>query len=284
MKVHKYRDRVEEKLDDYLPKSGELADSIRYSVIDCGKRFRPILTYTIADIYKEDISLFDSSACAVELIHVYSLIHDDLPAMDDDDVRHSKPACHKKFSEAQAILTGDALQAFAFSIITNDNKIEQSIRLQCVQQLSNASYEMALGQAIDMSIMSRTVDIDILENMHSKKTGALLRCAVNLGAIISTKCSPKDMQILDSFSKSIGLAYQIQDDVLDILVSEDVLGKKQNSDIEKNKPTYPSLLGMDNSQIMLNEYYDKAIDSLDKLSVDAERLINLTRKLQSRGF
>ena len=143
---------------------------------------------------------------------------------------------------------------------------------------------MALGQAIDMSIMSRTVDIDILENMHSKKTGALLRCAVNLGATISTKCSPKDMRILDSFSKSIGLAYQIQDDVLDILVSEDVLGKKQNSDIEKNKPTYPSLLGMDNSQIMLNEYYDKAIDSLDKLSVDAERLINLTRKLQSRGF
>ena len=284
MKVHKYRDRVEEKLDDYLPKSGELADSIRYSVIDCGKRFRPILTYTIADIYKEDINLFDSSACAVELIHAYSLIHDDLPAMDDDDVRHSKPACHKKFSEAQAILTGDALQAFAFSIITNDNKIEQSIRLQCVQQLSNASYEMALGQAIDMSIMSRTVDIDILENMHSKKTGALLRCAVNLGATISTKCSPKDMRILDSFSKSIGLAYQIQDDVLDILVSEDVLGKKQNSDIEKNKPTYPSLLGMDNSQIMLNEYYDKAIDSLDKLSVDAERLINLTRKLQSRGF
>ncbi len=284
MKVHKYRDRVEEKLNDYLPKSGELADSIRYSVIDCGKRFRPILTYTIADIYKEDISLFDSSACAVELIHAYSLIHDDLPAMDDDDVRHSKPACHKKFSEAQAILTGDALQAFAFSIITNDNKIEQSIRLQCVQQLSNASYEMALGQAIDMSIMSRTVDIDILENMHSKKTGALLRCAVNLGATISTKCSPKDMLILDSFSKSIGLAYQIQDDVLDILVSEDVLGKKQNSDIEKNKPTYPSLLGMDNSQIMLNEYYDKAIDSLDKLSVDAERLINLTRKLQSRGF
>ena len=284
MKVHKYRDRVEEKLDDYLPKSGELADSMRYSVIDCGKRFRPILTYTIADIYKEDISLFDSSACAVELIHAYSLIHDDLPAMDDDDVRHSKPACHKKFSEAQAILTGDALQAFAFSIITNDNKIEQSIRLQCVQQLSNASYEMALGQAIDMSIMSRTVDIDILENMHSKKTGALLRCAVNLGATISTKCSPKDMLILDSFSKSIGLAYQIQDDVLDILVSEDVLGKKQNSDIEKNKPTYPSLLGMDNSQIMLNEYYDKAIDSLDKLSVDAERLINLTRKLQSRGF
>lgn len=284
MKVHKYRDRVEEKLNDYLPKSGELADSIRYSVIDCGKRFRPILTYTIADIYKEDISLFDSSACAVELIHAYSLIHDDLPAMDDDDVRHSKPACHKKFSEAQAILTGDALQAFAFSIITNDNKIEQSIRLQCIQQLSNASYEMALGQAIDMSIMSRTVDIDILENMHSKKTGALLRCAVNLGATISTKCSPKDMRILDSFSKSIGLAYQIQDDVLDILVSEDVLGKKQNSDIEKNKPTYPSLLGMDNSQIMLNEYYDKAIDSLDKLSVDAERLINLTRKLQSRGF
>ena len=284
MKFHKYRDRVEEKLNDYLPKSGELADSMRYSVIDCGKRFRPILTYTIADIYKEDISLFDSSACAVELIHAYSLIHDDLPAMDDDDVRHSKPACHKKFSEAQAILTGDALQAFAFSIVTNDNKIEQSIRLQCVQQLSNASYEMALGQAIDMSIMSRTVDIDILENMHSKKTGALLRCAVNLGATISTKCSPKDMRILDSFSKSIGLAYQIQDDVLDILVSEDVLGKKQNSDIEKNKPTYPSLLGMDNSQIMLNEYYDKAIDSLDKLSVDAEKLINLTRKLQSRGF
>jgi farnesyl diphosphate synthase/geranylgeranyl diphosphate synthase type II len=284
MEVYNYKQRVEKKLDSYLPISGELADSMRYSAIDCGKRFRPILTYTIADIFKEDFSLFDSSAVAVELIHAYSLIHDDLPAMDDDDVRHSKPACHKKYTEAQAILTGDALQALAFEIISNDIKLESNTRLNCIQLLTRASYDMALGQAIDMSISSKKVDLNILENMHNMKTGSLLRCSVNLGGTIATKCNSKDQEILDSFAKLIGLAYQIQDDVLELIVSEDVLGKKQNSDIEKNKTTYPSLMGLDKSKKMFNDYYDTAITSIEELSVDGTKLINLTKQLQSRGF
>ena len=279
-----YLERVENKLDEFLPNSGALADSMRYSVLDCGKRFRPTLTYTIADMFEERLEHADSSACAVELIHAYSLIHDDLPAMDDDDIRHSKPACHIRFGESQAILTGDALQALSFEIIANDNNIDPNIRIKCIQQLTHASFEMAQGQSIDMAIVSSSVDISVLESMHLKKTGALLTCAVKLGAIISKKCSPKDILILEEYSKLVGLAYQIQDDVLDLLVPDNVLGKRQNSDQKKNKPTYPSVLGLDKSQSTYKRFYENSIKSIEKLSVNANQLIELTNQLQSRRF
>ncbi|MFP6776685.1 MAG: farnesyl diphosphate synthase [PS1 clade bacterium] len=284
MFYNRYIDRIENHLRASLPASGPLSDSMRYAVLDCGKRFRPVLIYTIAEIFEEDLTLFDSSACAIELIHAYSLIHDDLPSMDNDDIRHSKPSCHIKFGEDVAILTGDALQAMAFKLIVNDANIATNIRIKCIQQLTNASFEMALGQAIDVAIVSESVDIDVLKNMHSKKTGALLSCAVKMGSLISKKCNDDDAKILDNFSNYIGLAYQIQDDVLDIMVPEHVLGKRQNSDQKKNKPTYPAIIGLESSKIEFEGLYDDAIKSLDMVSFNSDKLKVLTKQLRDRKF
>jgi len=257
---------------------------MRYSALSGGKRFRPVLTYTVANIFGTDLNLADSSACAVELIHAYSLIHDDLPAMDDDDVRHNQPACHKRFGEAQAILAGDGLQALAFEVLTNDSSLSPQIRIALLQSLTHAAFEMAEGQSIDLSVVEKSIDINTLKDMHQKKTGALLSCSVNLGALISDQCCEEDRQTLDQFSKDIGLAYQIQDDVLDVLTPESKLGKKQNSDVDKNKPTYPALLGLENSKSEYENLYERALIALNSLSVNATQLQQLTQQLQNRSF
>ncbi len=279
-----YITRVNAKLDQYLSAQGSLAKAMRYSTLTSGKRFRPILTYCVANIFSTNLNLVDSSSCAVEFIHAYSLIHDDLPVMDDDDMRHNQPSCHKRFGEAQAILAGDGLQALAFEVLVNDDLISADIKIELLKFLTRASFEMAEGQAIDLSIIAKQVDIATLESMHRKKTGALLSCAVNLGAIISKKCNNEDRIILDVFSKDIGLAYQIQDDVFDIEVPDALLGKNQYSDECKNKPTYPSLLGLDKSKLTYKNLYKKASDELDLLSVDATELQQLTVNLQARLF
>jgi len=279
-----YAQRVNQHLDRHLTKQGSLIEAMRYSVLSVGKRFRPILTYTVANIFGTDLDLADSSACSVELIHAYSLIHDDLPAMDDDDIRHNQPACHKQFGEAQAVLAGDGLQALAFEVLANDSSLSEKTRIALLQSLTHAAFKMAEGQSIDLSVVEKSIDINTLKDMHQKKTGALLSCSVDLGALISDNCCIEDRQILDQFSKDIGLAYQIQDDVLDVLTPESKLGKKQNSDVEKNKPTYPVLLGLDNSKIEYENLYERAISALSALSVDAAQLQKLTQQLQSRSF
>ncbi|MBL4761789.1 MAG: polyprenyl synthetase family protein [Gammaproteobacteria bacterium] len=279
-----YTQRVNQYLDEYLSSQGSLNKAMRYSVLSGGKRFRPILTYAVANTFGTDLNLVDSSACAVELIHAYSLIHDDLPAMDDDDMRHNKPACHKQFGEAQAILAGDGLQALAFEVLTSDTSLSAQVRISLLQVLTQAAFEMAEGQSIDISVVEKSIDIETLKNMHQKKTGALLSCSVNLGALISSQCRAEDRQILNQFSKDIGLAYQIQDDVLDVLTPESKLGKKQNSDTDKNKPTYPSLLGLEGSKKEFENLYERAFSALNALSVDALQLQKLTQQLQSRLF
>jgi farnesyl diphosphate synthase/geranylgeranyl diphosphate synthase type II len=238
----------------------------------------------VANTFGADLDLVDSSACAVELIHAYSLIHDDLPAMDDDDIRHNQPACHKQFGEAQAILAGDGLQALAFEVLTNDDGLSTEVRIALLQALTHAAFEMAEGQSIDLSVVSKIIDIETLQNMHRKKTGALLSCSVKLGALVSSQCRTEDRQILDGFAQDIGLAYQVQDDVLDVLTPEGVLGKKQHSDADKNKPTYPALLGLDKATKTYQQLYQQAFKKLEKLSVDADELYNLTEQLQSRKF
>jgi len=284
MNLDKFRDRVNICLDDYLSQSSALSENMRYSVLAGGKRFRPILTYTAASIFDVDLTQADSCACAVELIHIYSLIHDDLPAMDDDDMRHNQPSNHARFGEGQAILAGDGLQALAFDVLAKNESIEPSVRIKLIQLLSKAAFEMAEGQSIDLSIVSKNVEIDLLYSMHRKKTGALLRCAVLLGAFLNTKLSKKDETLLNSFSADIGLAYQIQDDVLDVSTSDSILGKRQNSDAEKGKPTFPSLLGMEESIRVYQSLYEKACDELSQLSVDETSLRELTNKLQSRTY
>jgi len=261
----------------------ELKDIMKYSVLAGGKRFRPILTYTVASLYDSEIEIADSSASAIELIHIYSLIHDDLPAMDDDDIRHNQLANHKVFGEAQAILAGDGLQALAFSIISSDPLVDADIKIKLIDILSTSSYAMAEGQSIDLSVVSKKVDLNILKQMHQKKTGALLNCSIKFGAILN-HASEADLSILDFFANHIGLAYQIQDDVLDVTASDKVLGKRQNSDSIKNKPSYPSIIGLDESIKTYENLYQSSLDELPKLSVQSEPLRSLTKRLMNRAF
>jgi len=256
---------------------------MKYSALAGGKRFRPILTYTVSSLYDEEIEKVDSCACAIELIHIYSLIHDDLPAMDDDDMRHNQPTSHKVFGEAQAILAGDGLQALAFQVICSDSLLNSEIKTKLLTLLSESSYAMAEGQSIDLSIVSQNVDLALLNNMHTQKTGALLGCAIKFGALLNN-AHDQDLVVLDSFSKDIGLAYQVQDDVLDVTTSDEILGKRQNSDSNKNKPTYPAIIGVDESIKKFKELYQEALDELSSLSVDAEPLRNITRMLMTRSY
>ena len=291
MEIHdQYRERVNSRLEGYLSSiptssncSSELKDIMKYSVLAGGKRFRPILTYTVAGLFDSEFEKVDSSACAIELIHIYSLIHDDLPAMDDDDIRHNQPASHKVFGEAQAILAGDGLQALAFHIISSDPLVHSSTKIKLLELLSSSSYAMAEGQSIDLSVVSKKVDLNVLDQMHQKKTGALLNCAIKFGALL-TDASEKDLSILESFSNHVGLAYQVQDDVLDVTTSDEVLGKRQNSDAVKNKPSYPAIIGLDKSIKTFENLYQGALDELSHLSVDSEPLRLLTKRLMKRAF
>ena len=285
-----YRKRVNARLKNYLSSicseghfQSELKNEISYSVLAGGKRFRPILTYSTASLYDIDLIKVDACACAIELIHIYSLIHDDLPAMDNDDMRHNQPSSHKIFGEAQAILAGDGLQALAFEVLSRDESIQPAIRIELLKLLAISAYEMADGQSIDLSVVSKKVDIEFLNNMHKKKTGSLISCAVKFGALINN-INLKDSDILDSYSNNIGLAYQIQDDVLDLSSTEEVLGKRQNSDLVKDKPTYPAILGLDESIKVYQDLYKKAIEEISSLCVNEEPLRKLTEKLMKRNF
>jgi geranylgeranyl pyrophosphate synthase len=291
LKIHdQYRERVNSYLDIYLssiPSSSnfnmELKDIMKYSVLAGGKRFRPILTYTVASLFDLKIEKADSSACAIELIHIYSLIHDDLPAMDDDDIRHNQLANHKVFGEAQAILAGDGLQALAFSLISSDPLIDADTKIKLLELMAKSSYAMAEGQSIDLSVVSKKVDLNIINQMHQKKTGALLNCSIKFGAILN-HASENDLSILESFGSHLGLAYQIQDDVLDVTTSDEVLGKRQNSDTVKNKPSYPAIIGIDESIKTFENLYQSALEELPKLSVESELLRLLTKRLMNRVF
>ena len=286
-----YRERVNNKLKIYLSsvwsesiQKSKLNKVINYSVFSGGKRFRPILTYTTASLYDINLLKVDACACAIELIHVYSLIHDDLPVMDDDDIRHNQPSCHKIFGEAQAILAGDALQALAFEILSRDDSIEPDIKIELLNLLAISAYEMAEGQLIDLSVVNKTLDAESLNLMHQKKTGSLISCAVKFGALLNTNIDTKDIEILDSYSKNIGLAYQVQDDALELISTEEKLGKRKNSDLEKEKPTYPAILGLDESIRVYKNLYKEAIEVISGLSVNEKVLRKLTEKLMKRDF
>ena len=291
LKTHDfYRERVNSQLKRFLDSiqstsssKDRLKDIMKYSALASGKRFRPILTYTVASLYDVTIEKVDSCACAIELIHIYSLIHDDLPAMDDDDIRHNQPTSHKVYGEAQAILAGDALQALAFQVISNDPLLDYETKVKLLGLLSESSYKMAEGQSIDLSIVSQNVELDLLNDMHKKKTGALISCAINFGALLNDT-SDKDLSILESFSSNIGLAYQVQDDVLDVTTPDEILGKQQNSDSEKSKPSYPSIIGINESIEIFKNLYQTALDEITLLSVDAEPLRIITKQLMNRTY
>jgi geranylgeranyl diphosphate synthase, type II len=277
------QNRVERALDARLPNENilpqKLHQAMRYSVLDGGKRTRPLLTYAtgIALGLSEDV--LDAPACAVEFIHVYSLIHDDLPAMDNDDLRRGKPTCHKAYDEASAILAGDALQALAFEILANDPSIQAdaAARLKMITTLTKASGSQGMvgGQAIDLASVGTKLNLPELENMHIHKTGALIRASVNLAALSKPDLNPAIAKNLDHYAKCIGLSFQVKDDILDIESDTATLGKTQGKDVDNDKPTYPALLGMAGAKQKAQELHEQAVESLSSFGSEA----NLLREL-----
>ncbi len=287
-----YRKRIDTALKQCLPtpstRTVRLHQAMHYAVTNGGKRVRPILVYATGDALNGPTELLDQIACAVELIHAYSLVHDDLPAMDDDDLRRGNPTCHKKFDEATAILAGDALQALAFSIMAKDsgNTVSPARRLEMITLLGEAVGDtgMALGQAIDLEVVSKQIDLDTLENMHRHKTGALIRASVRLGALSSPYVDQHILDKLDNYANAVGLAFQIVDDILDVITDTNTLGKPQGSDIARDKPTYPALLGLEGARNHAQHMHQAALASLNGLPDNYNFLRALSAYIVERSY
>ena len=278
--MHACQQRVAGVLDKVLPTAEtcptRLHSAMRYSTLGSGKRIRPILVYASGEASGVSQERLDSAACAVELIHAYSLVHDDLPAMDDDDLRRNQPTCHKAYDEATAILVGDALQTLAFQVLCTDNHPETAaeIRIEMLETLARASGSrgMAGGQALDLAAVGKTLDLTELENLHIHKTGALIRASVRLGTLLNPSLGSEKRHALDHYANCIGLAFQIQDDILDVEGSTQILGKTQGKDRDQNKPTYPSLLGLNGAKEKAEELRQSAQTSLSPFAAEANPL------------
>ncbi|MFY0676514.1 MAG: polyprenyl synthetase family protein [Neptuniibacter sp.] len=252
----------------------QLQDAMLYSLFNGGKRVRPALVYIVNKMLGGSLEQADSAAAAIECIHSYSLVHDDLPAMDDDDLRRGKPTCHIAYDEPTAILVGDALQCLAFELIANDSGLNADTRIRLIQMLAKASGHqgMVVGQAFDLRNVGKPLTLEQLEAMHQHKTGALLKCAVLIGAVVSEQVSDQQLQHLQQYADAIGLAFQVQDDILDIEGDSSVIGKPQGSDLEKEKPTYPALLGLEGAKLKLQQLHETAISALEPFGDSADEL------------
>jgi geranylgeranyl pyrophosphate synthase len=290
-KIEQYQARIEQVLDRCLalPDSGtaRLREGMRYSVLGGGKRLRPILVYATGEALGAPLEHLDVPAAAVELVHVYSLVHDDLPAMDDDDLRRGRPTCHRAFDEATAILVGDALQALAFDVLAHDDRgvVDAAARLEMIRILAYASGTsgMAGGQAIDLASVGHNLTSEGVENMHRRKTGALIQCSVLLGATAAGLQAGPKLDSLRRFGADIGLAFQIQDDILDIEGETAVIGKSAGADVARNKPTYPSTIGLPAARARARELCEGAIAALAPLGTGAAPLTELARFVVSRS-
>ena len=314
-----YRERVDRALLARLPPldgaSPRLAEAMRYAVIVGGKRVRPVLTYATGRALGLPLARLDSPACAVEMLHAYSLVHDDLPAMDDDDLRRGQPTCHRRFDEATAILAGDALQALAFTILASEgvgpgvtfaepaatlapvtageagdpdaaerasdaaeSGPSAAARLAMVRILGEASGAggMAAGQAIDLEAVGRTLTLEALENMHRHKTGALIRASVRLAVAAAERAGEALEERLDGYAAAVGLSFQIVDDILDVVADTATLGKTQGADIALDKPTYPALLGLDGARRHADSMHERALACLDGLGESFDELRRLS--------
>ncbi|WP_456415369.1 polyprenyl synthetase family protein [Thiolapillus sp.] len=282
--------RVENALGAHLPAEDiapqSLHQAMRYATFNGGKRVRPLLVYASGLACGGELPALDASACAVELIHSYSLVHDDLPAMDNDDLRRGKPTCHKAYDEATAVLVGDALQSLAFEILARPvADISPGTQLQMIQILANTSGSrgMAGGQAMDINGVGQEMSLPELEIMHIHKTGALIHASVQLGAL-SAGGSPEQVAKLEHFAKAIGLAFQVQDDILDITTDTRTLGKTQGKDAADNKPTYPALLGLDGARQKAQELLEEALDALAHFGASARHLRRLADYVVGRTY
>lgn len=264
----------------------ELHRAMRYAVLGGGKRLRPLLVYATGGAFGAAPQTLDAPAAAVEIIHAYSLVHDDLPAMDDDSLRRGRPTCHVAFGEAMAILAGDALQALAFEVLANDATltVDAAARLEMLRVLALAcgSHGMAGGQAFDLAAVGRKLAPAELERMHVHKTGALIRASVRLGALGAGCADARVLDALETYGHCIGLAFQIRDDLLDVEAGTEQLGKTAGKDVAANKPTYPAILGVDASRAELATLTARALESIAALGPRAESLRALARFVAER--
>ncbi|RMQ40652.1 Polyprenyl synthetase [Pseudomonas cichorii] len=268
------------------PELTRLYEAMRYSVMNGGKRVRPLLAYAACEALGGVAEDANGAACAVELIHAYSLVHDDLPAMDDDDLRRGQPTTHKAFDEACAILAGDGLQSLAFSALLDPrlSSRDAETRLQMVSTLAQAAGPAGMvgGQAIDLGSVGLKLDQAALAFMHRHKTGALIEASVRLGALASGHADASRLDALQVYARAIGLAFQVQDDILDVESDTATLGKRQGADIARDKPTYPALLGLEAAKAYALELRDQALNALRPFDAAAEPLRELARYIVER--
>jgi len=273
--------RAERALDARLPAAGTapapLHEAMRYATLDGGKRVRASLVYATGEAVGAPDAALDAPACAVELIHAYSLVHDDLPCMDDDDLRRGKPTCHKAYDEATALLAGDALQSLAFELLSTEPTLSAAQRLRMIALLAEAagSRGMAGGQAIDLAAAGKSLALTELENMHRRKTGALIRAAVLLGAYAREDLDDARQKALDEYGRAIGLAFQITDDILDVEGLTETLGKKPGVDRDRGKATYTSILGLAEAKARAKTLHRQALESLAPLGDNGGLLAEL---------
>ena len=276
-RIEQLRHRVDTRLNQALTSTDGvpelLTEAMRYSVLGPGKRVRPLLSYASGELFGLDAERVDAIAVAVELLHAYSLVHDDLPAMDDDDVRRGRPTTHRKYGEAIAILAGDALQARAFEILCEDPAGSGASGTRVIGWLARAAGPVGMvgGQVLDLQAEGRRVDEAALANIHRRKTGELIRAAVMMpGELADTV--PETVRILDEFAGNIGLAFQIRDDLLEVEADSAAIGKSAGSDEKNQKSTYPAILGVDGARRRAREVYGAAVSALDRLGEPAAGL------------
>jgi len=264
----------------------ELHRAMRYAVLGGGKRLRPLLVYATGTTFGAPLETLDASAAAVEIIHAYSLVHDDLPAMDDDSLRRGRPTCHVVFGEAMAILAGDALQALAFDVLAHDATLagDAAIHVEMLRVLAIAcgSHGMAGGQAFDLAAVGKALSPADLERMHVHKTGALIRASVRLGALAAGVRDAATLDALERYGHAIGLAFQIRDDLLDIEAGTEQLGKTAGKDVAAAKPTYPAILGVEASRDELSRLTRDALAAVESFGARARPLSDLARFVADR--
>jgi len=287
-----WRLRMERALEARLPPPSSvparLHEAIRYAVLGGGKRVRPALVFATAATLGLTDDEVEAAACAVEIVHVYSLVHDDLPAMDDDNLRRGRPTCHKAYDEATALLVGDALQPLAFQWLATDPALPASptVRLRLIERLAVASgtHGMAGGQAIDLESQGARLEIEQIDDMHARKTGAVIRASVLMAADCAPARDSADDRSLARFAAAVGLAFQIQDDLLDVIGDVTTLGKATGADRERGKPTYPALIGVEASQRRMRRLHEEALAALAPFGERAAPLRELSHWLLSRRY
>jgi farnesyl diphosphate synthase/geranylgeranyl diphosphate synthase type II len=282
-----WQNRFEKVLDEYLPgpeeAPRELHQAMRYSALAAGKRFRPILVFATGKAFDVPLAQLDPIAASIELIHAYSLIHDDLPAMDDDDLRRGRPTCHKQFDEATAILAGDALQALAFEVLAGGLPAESAFSLRVIHEISGAcgSVGMAGGQAMDLAAVGKSISEESLVRMHRLKTGALIRACVTAPCLL-IDAGQQALGHMASYGECVGLAFQVHDDILDVTGNSERIGKSTLADAALNKPTFPSILGMENSRKKARELRDEAMSHLQDIQGDTSNFVWLANYVIDR--